>query len=198
MSDLDAAVQAIDAGELVVYPTETVYGLGADALDRGAIERVFGAKDRPQTNPMALAVATVADAHEYVEVDELTAAFMAAFLPGPVTVIAERRDAVPAALAGGRDRVGVRVPACEQARALLARTPPLTATSANVSGHPPVTDVADLDPELRRHVAHVLDGGSTPGGSSTVVDVATGRVHRRGRQAEAVVAWLRDHGIDLA
>lgn len=196
MDDLDAAVEAIENGQLVVYPTETVYGLGGDALDRGVIDRVFGAKDRPRSNPMALAVPSVESAMQYVDADERTRAFMDAFLPGPVTVIAGRRDAVPASLAGGRDRVGVRVPDCDIARELLSQTPPLTATSANVSGRPAVNSVDDLDGTIRRAVSRIIDVGETPGGSSTVVDVTAGRIHRRGRQAEAISDWLTDHGVD--
>ena len=117
---------------------------------------------------------------------------MREFLPGPVTVVVERRDAVPDILTAGAPKVGVRVPDHPVATALLERVAPLTATSANVSGRGSVCDPADLDPSLREAVRVVLDAGPTPGGTSTVVDPGRGVVHRRGREADAVEAWLAE------
>jgi L-threonylcarbamoyladenylate synthase len=191
-AELDAAADALRDGELVVYPTETVYGLGADALDPSAVERVFAAKERPRDRPVSLAVPNVAAALAYVHPDDRTRAFMDAFLPGPVTVVAPKTAEVPAVLTAGQDRVGVRVPDHGVALALLRRVAPLTATSANVSGGPSVREPAALDAALRDAVGIVLDGGRTPGGGSTVVDPQRGVIHRRGRQAEAVEAWLAE------
>jgi L-threonylcarbamoyladenylate synthase len=191
-ADLDAAESALRAGELVVYPTETVYGLGGDALDATAIERVFQAKGRSHDDPLSLAVPTVEAAEAYLVADERTTACMTQFLPGPVTVVAEKAALVPDVLTGGRDRVGVRVPDHPLARALLDRVAPLTATSANVSGRPSVRAPEELASALRRAVAVVLDGGPTPGGASTVVDPSRGVIHRLGRCADAVEDWLAE------
>lgn len=191
---LDDAEAAIRAGELVIYPTETVYGLGADALDPSAIGRVFEAKDRPRDRPLSLAVPTVDAAGDYLLLDDVTRACLAAFLPGPVTVVGPKAAKVPDALTGGRDRVGVRVPDHAVARALLDRVAPLTATSANVSGEASVRDPDDLAESLRASVAVVLDGGRTPGGASTVVDPGRAIVHRRGRLADEVEGWLAEQG----
>ena len=190
---LDRAVAAIDDGELVVYPTETVYGLGADALDPTAVEAVFAAKGRSRDEPLSMAVPDVDTALEYTTPTDRTVRFMREFLPGPVTVVCERKAVVPDVLTGGRARVGVRVPDHDLALALLARTNPVTATSANVSGRPSARRVADLDHEIRQAVVVVLDGGETPGGGSTVVDVEAGVVHRDGLQADAVRRWLADN-----
>jgi L-threonylcarbamoyladenylate synthase len=189
MSVADAAAAVAD-GELVVYPTETVYGLGADALDPDAVERVFAAKRRDRDDPVSLAVPTVEAALDYTVPTARERRFMHEFLPGPVTVVVERQGMVPDALTAGRDRVGVRVPDHEVARDLLERTGPLTATSANRSGRPSARRVADLDDEIRAAVAVVVDGGETPGGGSTVVDVSAGEIHRRGALADEVAAWL--------
>jgi L-threonylcarbamoyladenylate synthase len=189
MSVADAAAAVAD-GELVVYPTETVYGLGADALDPDAVERVFAAKRRDRDDPVSLAVPTVEAALDYTVPTARERRFMHEFLPGPVTVVVERQGMVPDALTAGRDRVGVRVPDHEVARDLLERTGPLTATSANRSGRPSARRVADLDDEIRAAVAVVVDGGDTPGGGSTVVDVSAGEIHRRGALADEVAAWL--------
>ncbi|MFW5919515.1 MAG: L-threonylcarbamoyladenylate synthase [Halanaeroarchaeum sp.] len=193
MTDVARAADAIRDGRLVVYPTETVYGLGADALDEHAIERVFAAKGRDRSKPLSLAVPSVARAREYVVADELVSRFMDEFLPGPVTVVAEKRDVVPDALTGGREQVGVRVPDHDLALSLLERVAPITATSANVSGNPSVTTPDDLDPAIRDAAAVVLDGGPTSGTASTVVDVDAGVVHREGPDADAIRAWLSDH-----
>ncbi len=193
MSDLDRAADAIADGDLVVFPTETVYGLGADALDPAAVEAVYAAKRRNRDDPVSLAVPDAESALAYVRPTERTRRFMDAFLPGPVTVICERREDVPDALTGGRERVGVRVPDHDLALALLERVAPITATSANVSGRPSARRVADLDDEIRAAAAVVLEGGETPGGGSTVVDVEAGEVLRRGHRADDVAAWLADH-----
>jgi L-threonylcarbamoyladenylate synthase len=190
MTDLDAAADAVRDGELVVYPTETVYGLGADALDPDAVERVFEAKGRDRDDPISLAVPDVETALEYVQVSDRERRFMDRFLPGPVTVVCERRDPVPDALTAGLDRVGVRIPDHDLALALLDRVAPITATSANVTGRPSVTRLADLDHEIREAAAVVLDGGETGGTASTVVDVERGEIHRRGTIADEIEAWL--------
>ena len=189
---LRAAAAAVDRGDLVVYPTETVYGLGADALDADAVERVFELKGRDRSNPLSLGVASVDDALRYARPTERAVAFARAFLPGPVTVVVERGDRVPSALTAGRDRVGVRVPDHDLARALLGETGPLTATSANVSGTGSVTHPDRLDDRVRDGVAAVIDDGAAPGTESTVVDPEAGTIHRRGAMAGAVEAWLAD------
>ena len=190
---LEAAEAAIRAGDLVVYPTETVYGLGADALNPPAIDRVFDLKGRDRTDPLSMAVPSIEAAHEYVETTDVVEAFMDDFLPGPVTVVAAKTGTVPDALTGGRNRVGIRVPEHDLALALLTRVAPLTATSANVTGSESVTEIDRLDPRIRDGVTVVIDGGTTPGYESTVVDPAFGTIIRRGALADEVADWLRNH-----
>ncbi|PSP92677.1 threonylcarbamoyl-AMP synthase [Halobacteriales archaeon QS_4_62_28] len=190
MNDLDRAADALTDGELVVYPTETVYGLGADALDPAAVERVFETKGRDRSKPVSLAVPGVDAATEYTEPTEQELAFMRAFLPGPVTVLVDRGEAVPDVLTAGSDRVGIRVPDHEGALDLLARAAPITSTSANVSGEPSALEVTEIDASVRDAVAVVLDGGRTPGTESTVVDVTVGEIVREGAQADAIREWL--------
>jgi len=191
-ADIERAAEAIRDGDLVVYPTETVYGLGADALNDEAVERVFEAKRRSRDDPVSLAVPDVEAALRHVRATDREQRFMREFLPGPVTVVCEKREAVPDALTSGRDRVGVRVPDHDLALALLRAVAPVTATSANVSGRPSATHLSGLDPEVRAAAAVVLDGGETGGTGSTVVNVESGEIHRRGPNADAVAAWLRD------
>ena len=190
-ADLTAAVAALRRGDLVVYPTETVYGLGADATDPEAVARVFEAKDRARENPVSMALPEVGAAPDYVRWTDRERAFCEAFLPGPVTVLLERTDRVPDGLVAGRDRVGIRVPDHDVARTLARRVGPVTATSANLSGRPSARRLADLDPAIRER-AVVVDGGETPGTESTVVDVAGGELRRRGARAAAIEAWLEE------
>ncbi len=186
---LERAAAAIRSGEAVVYPTETVYGLGADALSESAIERVFELKDRPRDRPVSLAVPDVETIDRYAKLSDREREFAEAFLPGPVTLVVKRDSAVPDALTGGLERVGVRLPDHPVALALLDRVAPLTATSANRSGQPSARRVAEIDERVRAD-AVVIDDGETPGGESTVVDLSAGEILRRGALADAVTEWL--------
>jgi len=191
--DLASAAAAIRDGEVVVYPTETVYGLAADALSPAAVERVFAVKGRDHDKPISLAVPDVEAATEYTSPTAREEEFMRAFLPGPVTVLVEARERVPDVLTAGEDRVGVRVPDHPTALALLREVAPLTATSANVSGEPSARRASDVDAAVREASTTVIDGGELPGTESTVVDIAEGIVHRRGARADEIAAWLAEH-----
>lgn len=191
--DVTNATSLLALGELVVYPTETVYGLGADAIAKDAVERVFELKGRSRDKPLSMAVPSVDAALEHVSPTEREEQFMREFLPGPVTVVTERQGHVPDVLTAGKDRVGIRIPDHDVALELLEGIAPITATSANVSGRPSVTNVADLDPEIREGVAAVIDGGETDGTESTVVDVGENEILRRGDLADDIEAWLDEH-----
>lgn len=188
--ELSRAASALRDGGLVVYPTETVYGLAALATDADAVAALFEAKQRDRDKPVSVAFPAVSTVAETLPLTERERQFMDEFLPGPVTVVVSRGD-LPAALTGGGDRVGVRVPDHPVSLALLERVHPITATSANVSGRPSARRVADLDPEIRAASAVILDDGETPGGrGSTVVDVEGGVVHREGPLVDEIREWL--------
>ncbi|MCH7662138.1 MAG: threonylcarbamoyl-AMP synthase [Euryarchaeota archaeon] len=189
--EIDRAARVIREGDLVVYPTETVYGLGADALDSSAVERVFAAKARSRTKPLSMAVPDIESAATHTSLTVRERAFIETFLPGPVTVIVGAGSEIPDALTAGGDRVGIRIPDHGLARSLLRKVTPITTTSANRSGNPSVRRVEDLDPELREAVGCVLDGGDLSGTESTVVDVERGEIHRRGALTEEIETWLQ-------
>ncbi|GAA0215080.1 L-threonylcarbamoyladenylate synthase [Halobacterium noricense] len=189
-ADIDRAAEAIRAGEAVVYPTETVYGLGADATDPAAVERVYELKDRPRDKPLSVAFGSVEAALSLVPASDRAARFARAFLPGPVTVVVDRGDALPGELTDGEPRVGIRVPDHGTARSLADAAGPITATSANRSGAGSVRRVEGLDSRVRDGAAAVLDGGETPGGESTVVDPDRGVIHRAGPLADEIREWL--------
>lgn len=189
--ELERAVRAIRAGDLVVYPTETVYGLGADALDPDAVERVYEAKGRARSKPLSMAVPDVETAARHTSLTERERRFMREFLPGPVTAVVEAGPEVPEELTAGRERVGIRIPDHDLALSLLREVSPVTATSANVSGNPSVRRAAELDPAIREVVACVLEGDAgTEETESTVVDVERGEIHRRGALADEIETWL--------
>lgn len=175
-SDADAIARAaaiIRRGGLVVFPTETVYGLGAHALDDAAVARIFEAKGRPAGDPVIVHVADVTQvAAISASVPETARRVMAAFWPGPLTVILERGSAVPLRVTAGGSTVGVRVPAHPVALALLkAAGVPIAAPSANRFSRPSPTTAADVMEDLGDRVEMVLDGGATTHGvESTVVD----------------------------
>jgi L-threonylcarbamoyladenylate synthase len=191
---VEAAAAALRAGGIVVYPTETFYGLGALAADADAVERLVRAKLRPEGKPLPLLAADRAQVDAVAVLEGDAARIAAAFWPGPLTLVLPARAGLHPAIAG-EGTVGIRIPGSEVARALAAAAGgALVSTSANPSGGPPPAEVAALDPSLRARVDHVLDGGATPGGlPSTVVVVEPGgvRLVRPGAVSpEAVAAAL--------
>jgi L-threonylcarbamoyladenylate synthase len=170
------AATALRRGALVAFPTETVYGLGADATNGRAVAAIFEAKGRPRFNPLIVHVASLEAAGRLGHLTESARRLAAAFWPGPLTlVLSKRPDSAVAELAtAGLETIAVRVPAHPVAQALLrAAGLPIAAPSANRSGHVSPTTAAHVDADLGTRVAIILDGGATRIGlESTVVDVS--------------------------
>lgn len=172
------AGQVLRAGGLVAFPTETVYGLGADALSRAAVVRIYVAKERPADNPLIVHVPDVHAARGLVrEFPPLAERAAAALWPGPLTLVLPRGDAVPDATTAGQDTVALRVPAHPVALALLrACGRPLAAPSANRSGWPSPTRAEHVLADLDGRVEIILDGGPTLHGlESSVLDLSRER-----------------------
>jgi L-threonylcarbamoyladenylate synthase len=171
------AAQRIRAGELVGFPTETVYGLGADASNDAAVALIFAAKGRPPEHPLIVHVASAAQVADYAsEVPDFAAKLMAAFWPGPLTLILPRRAGVAAAAAGGQNSIGLRCPAHPVALALLqACGTGLAGPSANRFGRVSPTTALHVQEELGEGLL-VLDGGPCAVGiESTIVDCTRGQ-----------------------
>jgi L-threonylcarbamoyladenylate synthase len=168
--------EVIRAGGLVAFPTETVYGLGADAMSGPAVARIFQAKDRPVGNPLIVHLAS-ADGLESVAAHVPPRALDAAarFWPGPLTLVLPRAAAVPLVTTGGLETVAVRVPAHPVALALIAASGrAIAAPSANRSGRPSPTRAEHVRDDLDGRIELILDGGPTPVGvESTVLDMTT-------------------------
>lgn len=177
----DAAVVAraaslIREGQLVVVPTETVYGLAANALDPAAVARIFAVKGRPSYNPLIVHLADVAGMHRVVRtVPALAEQLAAAFWPGPLSLVMQRQPVVPDIVTGGRDTVAVRIPASAATRAVIrAAGVPLAAPSANLSERVSPTTAQHVASQLGDGVALILDTGPTRVGiESTVLDLTT-------------------------
>lgn len=172
---IEAAAAALRGGALVAFPTETVYGLGADASNGRAVAAIFAAKGRPRFNPLIVHVADAAAAGRLGYLTGHGERLAAAFWPGPLTLVLQRQPGCPIAdlATAGLETVAVRVPAHAIAQALLrtARVP-IAAPSANRSGHVSPTTAAHVAADLGERVAIILDGGPTAIGlESTVVDV---------------------------
>lgn len=170
------AGRLLRAGELVAFPTETVYGLGANGLDSDAAAKIYQAKGRPSDNPLILHIADKEDILPLTtDLPENARALMEAFWPGPLTLVVKRSELVPRLVAGGLDTVAVRLPDAEIARSLIrAAGVPIAAPSANLSGKPSPTTARTVAEDMDGRIAMIVDGGACPiGVESTIVDCTT-------------------------
>ena len=175
--EIERAVALLRRGELVAFPTETVYGLGADAADPAAVAKIFAAKGRPADHPLIVHLPAAAQLARWArEVPAEAERLAAAFWPGPLTLILKRQPDVPDAVTGGQDTVGLRVPNHPLALELLAAFDGgIAAPSANRFGRISPTTAAHVREELGERVPLVLDGGACPVGiESTILDLSRG------------------------
>ena len=180
---LERAAAILRAGGLVALPTETVYGLGANALDRAAVERIFAAKSRPAWDPIIVHIASEAMLEGLVaEVPAAARRLMEQFWPGPLTLLLPRTAAVPDAVTAGRPLVGVRVPSHPVALELIRRAQvPVAAPSANRFGHISPTTAQHVLDDLDGRIDAVVNAGPSPRGvESTVLDPSTMTIYRPG------------------
>lgn len=173
---LDEAVSLIKNGELVVFPTETVYGLGANAFDPVAVAKIFEAKGRPQDNPLIVHISRVEEVKDIArDVPEVFYTLAERFMPGALTVVLPKSDLIPGIVTAGGDTVAVRMPDHPVARELISRSFPLAAPSANRSKHVSPTTARHVYDDLCGRVPLILDGGECGVGiESTVLDLTSG------------------------
>jgi tRNA threonylcarbamoyl adenosine modification protein (Sua5/YciO/YrdC/YwlC family) len=173
---IQQAAAIIRAGGLVAFPTETVYGLGADALDSAAVRRIYLAKGRPAWDPLIVHVAEPEDIHRYTHSHSvLTEKLIRAFMPGPLTLVLPKREVISEVVTAGRDTVAIRIPQHPVARALIRYSvTPIAAPSANKFGRPSPTTADHVLHDLSGEIDAVLDAGATPlGVESTILDMTT-------------------------
>ena len=200
--NIAAAARLIREGQLVAFPTETVYGLGANALDAAAVDRIYEAKGRPATSPLIVHVSSIEMAQELTTTwPESASALAARFWPGPLTLVLEKSARVPDRVTAGLDTVGIRMPSHPIALALIREAGvPIAAPSANRFTELSPTTAAHVRASLAGRVAMILDGGPTTVGiESTVLSLARGEavLLRPGMVSqdaiEAVIGSVRVH-----
>ena len=178
-SDIEEAGKIIKEGGLIAFPTETVYGLGADGLNPEAVKKVYKAKGRPSDNPMILHISEIEQVYGIAkEVTENHLKLMNAFWPGPMTVVMDCKDIVPKETTGGLSTVGIRLPKTDAARDLItAAGTPIAAPSANLSGKPSPTKASHVLDDLDGRIDGIIEGSECQVGiESTVLTIKDGKV----------------------
>jgi L-threonylcarbamoyladenylate synthase len=178
-SDIKKAAEIIKNGGIVLFPTETVYGIGANALNDEAVNKIFVAKGRAQDNPLILHISDMEMLNQIAEnISEIEYKLMDAFWPGPFTIILNKKDNIANTATCGGNTVGVRMPSNKIAHDLIKESgAPIAAPSANISGKPSGTKLEDILDELKDRVDYIIDGGETDIGiESTVVRVIDNEV----------------------
>ncbi|MCD7785144.1 MAG: threonylcarbamoyl-AMP synthase [Oscillospiraceae bacterium] len=171
-SDISKAAELIKSGEVVAIPTETVYGLAANAFDENAVKKIFAAKNRPCDNPLIVHISNFDMVYDIAEsVPELAYECAEFFWAGPLTMIMPKKDTIPLVTSGGLDTVGIRFPSNKVAQKIIERCGlPLAAPSANLSGSPSPTNAARVMEDMSGRISAVVDGGeSDVGVESTVI-----------------------------
>ena len=187
------AARIIIGGGVVVYPTETIYGLGANALDDQAILRVYQIKRRPFTKPIFLAISSFEMLQKVAEISEDDLSIVERLLPGPVSVLVKKRCIVPDILTAGSPMVGIRFPDHEIALKIIDKAGPITSTSANRTGAPSPISISEVSKEIESRVDAVLDGGKCKYAQpSTLLDLANRRILREGAGLDKVKSILKE------
>ena len=182
---LEHAAELIKQGKIVVFPTETVYGIGTNGLDENVVKRLFEVKQRPLNKPISLLVSNMEMVNQIAkDITEMEFKIMEKFFPGPLTIILKKKSIVPDIVTAGQDTVGVRMPSGEIARRLVELSGvPIAAPSANITGQPSGTNLQDIKKHFQGKADCFIDGGNSELGiSSTIVQVVDGkpRILRQG------------------
>jgi L-threonylcarbamoyladenylate synthase len=187
--DIKKASDIIKKNGVVIYPTETVYGIGANIFSNIALEKVFKIKKRDKDKPVSVAVSDFGMMEDLVYIGEKEKRFIDMFLPGPVTVVLKKKEKVPDILTYGSELVGIRFPAHETTIKLIQLAGvPITSTSANISGEAPPKQVG----QIKIAADYIIDGGECSGVPSTVVDLVNGKILRKGAKYEEVKSAMED------
>lgn len=175
-NDFSAALRALSNGSVIIYPTDTLYALGADIYNEAAVRKVFEIKHRPFSIPLPVAVASRQDLEAIAYINDATKKISKRFLPGTLTIILKKKPSVSDLVTGGLENVAVRIPNNRIALELLSRFGPLTATSANHHHEKTPGVISDILMQLGTHNIPVyLDDGRLDGSPSTIVDLTTTR-----------------------
>ena len=177
--EIKEAGKMIKNGELVIFPTETVYGIGANGLDSNAVKNIFIAKGRAQDNPLILHISDIDMIDDIAtDINEIERKIIDIFFPGPLTIVLKKKDIVSSIVSGGLNTVGIRMPSNKIANTLIKFAGvPIAAPSANISGKPSGTTLNDIKEEFDNKVSCMIDGGDTLiGVESTVIRVMDNKI----------------------
>ena len=175
---LEKAGELIKQGKIVVFPTETVYGIGTNGIDKQAVKKLYEVKQRPLNKPISLLVSNMEMVNQIAkDITEVEYKIMEKFFPGPLTIILKKKSLVPDVVTAGQDTVGIRMPSGEIARKLVEIAGvPIAAPSANISGEPSGTNLHEIKKHFEEKVDFYIDGGDSEIGlASTIVQVVEGK-----------------------
>lgn len=165
------AINVLRAEGILIYPTDTIYGLGVNIFSERAIKRVYNLKNRPYNKPLSVCVSKIKDIHEIAYLDNREE-IIKKLLPGPFTIILRKKEHISSILTAGKDKIGVRIPDNRICRE-ITRKFPITTTSANLSGKEAPKSVDDIIKQWGDSVDLIIDGGNSQGFPSTVIDMTT-------------------------
>ena len=175
--ELDEIIATLRGGELVVFPTDTLYGIGADPFNENSVKKVFIAKNRPFDMPLSIAVSNEKMMESVAVLNDPARKLIRKFFPGPLTIMLTKKPSIPDILTAGSNQVGIRIPDHPLAIRLIDRFGPITATSANLHSHPDPVEAGLPQKDLKGHIQICIDCGKTKyNAPSTIVDVSDGTV----------------------
>lgn len=181
-NDVSAAIEALKKGELILYPTDTLYALGADVYNETAVKQVFDIKRRPYSIPLPVAVSTIKEIESIAWMNETAQKISKRFLPGNLTIILKKKPLVPSLVTSGSDTIAIRIPRHPIALQLLSLYGPLTVTSANIHQKKTKGTVKEILRQLETPIPVCIHDGRKEGTASTIVDLSrkTPRIVREG------------------
>lgn len=169
--DISKAISALKNGDIIVYPTDTLYGLGADIYNDDAVRKVFKIKKRPLNDPLSVAVSDFCELEKIAFTDDCSQKLVKQFLPGKLTLILKKKKIISNIVTGGLDKIAVRIPDNKIALELLSSFGPITATSANIHGLKTSYNINEINMQFKENVAIYLDNGRLEGRPSTIIDL---------------------------
>ncbi|HIG99287.1 MAG TPA: threonylcarbamoyl-AMP synthase [Thermoplasmata archaeon] len=195
-NDISAAVQALKEGQLILYPTDTLYALGADIYSESAVKKVFKVKQRPHSIPLPVAVSSIKEIETIAWMNEPAEKICKRFLPGKLTIILKKKPSVPSLVTSGSDTIAIRIPHQPIALYLLSRFGPLTVTSANIHHKKTKGLIKEILQQLETSIPVCIHDGRKQEDASTIIDLSgkKPRVVREGSISEKQLLDVILHG----
>jgi L-threonylcarbamoyladenylate synthase len=195
-SDLFESIKALKNGDTIVYPTDTLYALGADVYNDNAVKKIFKLKKRPFSNPLPIAVADIKEIEKIAYIDHKSKRLAEYFLPGSLTLVLNKKNSSLNMVTANLDKIAIRIPDNKIAIDLLSEFGPLTVTSANIHGKKTPHVINEIKMQFNKEVAIYLDYGILRGKPSTIIDLTSGKpvILRRGSIAEKEILDAISHG----